>query len=97
MPSGLYEIKQRTYDIAKELGVEVKQSTNNRKKIDVYKNGQLIAQIGARRTNDYPTYLEMEKKGEVPKGYAAERRRLYYLRHKYDKTPNQFWGAKLLW
>lgn len=97
MPSGLYEIKQRTYDIAKELGVEVKQSTNNRKKIDVYKNGELIAQIGARRTYDYPTYLEMEQKGEVPKGYSAERRRLYYLRHKYDKTPNQFWGAKLLW
>lgn len=97
MPSGEYKITERTYNIAKELGVEVKPSTNKRKKIDVFKNGEMIASIGAKRTLDFPTYLEMEKKGEFPKGYAMERRRLYYLRHKYDKTPNQFWGAKLLW
>lgn len=97
MPSGEYKILQRTLDRAAELGVTVKPSTNNKKKIDVFKNGEMVAQIGARRSYDFPTYLEMEKRGEVPKGYAEERRRLFYKRHKYDKTPNQFYSQRLLW
>ncbi len=97
MPSGEYKITQRSYDLAKELGVEIKPSSNKRKKLDVYKNGELVASIGAKRTYDFPTYLEMEAKGELPKGFAMERRRLYYIRHKYDKTPNQFFSARILW
>lgn len=97
MPSGDYKITERTLSRARELGVEVKPSTNKRKKLDVFKNGELVAQVGAKRNLDYPSYLEMEAKGEVPRGYSAERRRLYYLRHKYDKTPNQFYSSRLLW
>lgn len=92
-----YKITQRSYDRAAELGVSIKPSTNKTKKIDVFKNGELVAQIGAKRNYDYPTYLEMEKRGEVPKGYAEERRRLYYKRHKYNRTPNAMYAARILW
>jgi hypothetical protein len=50
--------------------------------------------------NDYPTYLEKEKKGYFPKGYAKERRRLYKQRHEKDrnKTGSNGWYAdKILW
>ena len=53
----------RNLKFVKELGVEIKPSTNILKKIDVFKNGKKVATIGARGMNDYPTYLEKEKKG----------------------------------
>ena len=50
--------------------------------------------------NDYPTWMELEKKGKVEKGTANKRRRLYKIRHKKDKdrkgTPGYF-ADKLLW
>ena len=42
----VYEIKKRSFDNAKKLGVIIKPSTNPKKKIDVYdKNGKKIASI----------------------------------------------------
>lgn len=82
------------------LRVEIKPSTNPVKKIDVFKNGKKVASIGALGMNDYPTYLEKEKKGYYPKGYAKERRRLYKQRHEKDrhKTGTNGWYAdKILW
>jgi hypothetical protein len=82
------------------LRVEIKPSTNVLKKIDVFKNGKKVASIGALGMNDYPTYLEKEKKGYYPKGYAKERRRLYKIRHEKDrkKTGTNGWYAdKILW
>ena len=52
-----YKITAYTLKKAKKMGLQVKQSTNKTKKIDVYKQGKKIASVGARGMNDYPTYL----------------------------------------
>lgn len=95
-----YKILPYSKQQADKLGVEIKPSTNVLKKIDVFKDGKKIASIGARGMNDYPTYLEKEKKGVYPKGYAKERRKLYKQRHEKDrhKTGTNGWYAdKILW
>ena len=43
----MYHITNYTYKQAKKLGVQVKQSTNKTKKIDVFKKNKKIASIGA--------------------------------------------------
>jgi len=59
----VYKIRDYSYKQAEKLGVEIKPSTNPKKKIDVYKNGKnKIVSIGAMGYNDYPTYLEMGNK-----------------------------------
>lgn len=95
-----YKILPYSKEKANKLGVEIKPSTNLLKKIDVFKNGKKVASIGTLDMNDYPTYLEKEKKGYFPKGYAKERRKLYKQRHEKDrhKTWSNGWYAdKLLW
>jgi hypothetical protein len=49
----------------------------------VIKNGKVVASIGDKRYNDYPTYLLDEKYG---KKYADERRKLYYKRHNLNSS-----------
>jgi hypothetical protein len=95
-----YKILPYSFRKAKELGVVVKPSTNLLKKIDVFKNGKKIASIGARGMNDYPTYLEKEKKGYYEKGYAYKRRKLYKERHEKDRHKvgsNGYYADKILW
>jgi len=91
----MYSIKPYTREQAKKLGVEVKQSTNPKKKIDVFKNGSKVASVGAIGYDDYPTF-----KQKYNKEYADERRRLYKLRHEKDRnkkgTPG-YYADKLLW
>ena len=91
----MYQIKQYTRDQAKKLNVEVKPSTNPKKKLDVFKNGSKLASIGAMGYNDYPTFKE-----QLGKEYADERRRLYKMRHEKDRnkvgSPG-FYADKLLW
>jgi hypothetical protein len=88
-----YKIKDYSYKKAKELHVEIKPSKKKNKKIDVYKNGSLIAVIGDTRFLDYPSYIE--KKGQ---NYANFRRKLYKERHKKDlNSGNGFYANKLLW
>jgi len=90
-----YKITKYTLKKAKKLGVQVKNSTNNTKKIDVYKKGKKIASIGARGMNDFPTYI---KKNGI--NYAKTRRRLYKMRHERDrhaKWSNGWLADKLLW
>jgi hypothetical protein len=94
----MYKITSYTYKQAKQIGVTVKPSTNKTKKIDVYKKGHKIASVGASGMNDYPTYMLLERQGKVPKGYADERRRLYRIRHKNDRTSGAGkWADVLLW
>ena len=57
-----YTIRDYSYKQADKLGVEIKPSTNPKKKMDVYKNGKKRVSIGAMGYNDYPTYLEMGNK-----------------------------------
>ena len=95
-----YKILPYSFRKAKELGVVIKPSSNLLKKIDVFKNGKKIASIGARGMNDYPTYLEKEKKGYHPKGYANKRKKLYKERHEKDRHivgSNGYYADKILW
>jgi hypothetical protein len=95
-----YGIKRYTQTQAKKLGVSVKPSKLKGKKIDVFKGDKKVASVGALGMNDYPTYMELERKGKVPKGTAKERRRLYKIRHRKDRTKRGsagFFADKLLW
>ena len=96
-----YDIKPRTYKIAEKLGVKIYPSDNPKYKLEIYDaNGQFITYSGDANYKDYPTYLEMEKKGEVPKGYADKRRKLYKIRHQKDRSVKGsagWYADKLLW
>jgi hypothetical protein len=92
-----YEITDYTYKKAKQKGVDVVASHNPKKKIDVIKDGKVIATIGDINYFDYPTYLET--KG-ITKEYADNRRRLYKIRHTKDRQKlysNGWWSDYLLW
>jgi hypothetical protein len=95
-----YKITNYTKAQAKKLGVSVRQSSVKGKKIDVVKDGKKIASVGAIGYNDYPTFKKLEASGEVPKGTAEKRRKLYKDRHDKDrkvKGSRGFWADKLLW
>jgi hypothetical protein len=90
-----YQITQYTRDQARKLGVVVKHSTNPNKKIDVFKNGEKIASVGAIGYGDYPTFMRTRGKE-----YADEKRRLYKIRHSSDRNirgTNGYYADKLLW
>ena len=91
----MYKITSRQKRNADALGVIIKPSTLKGKKIDVYKNGQKIASIGAIGYNDYDSYIKT--KGIT---YANERRRLYKLRHANDRNKKGtagYYADKILW
>ena len=95
-----YEIKTYTKNQAKKIGVPVKSSNTKGKKIDVFKKGVKVASVGAIGYKDYPTYMELERKGKVSKGTALKRRKLYKIRHKKDRSirnSNGYYADKLLW
>ena len=90
----MYQIKLYSKQKAKELGVQIKPSTNPKKKIDVFKEGVKIASIGSIAYKDYPTYLQENKV------LAEERRRLYRIRHQKDiEKPNSagYYAFHILW
>jgi len=90
-----YKITDYTKKKAKALGVEVRPSKKQDKKIDVYKDGKLLASIGAKGMGDYPTYLATEGKQ-----FAEERRRLYKRRHERYRTivnTPSYYADQLLW
>jgi hypothetical protein len=90
-----YTITPYTYKQARKYGVKVVPSKNKTKKIDVVRKGRVIASVGARGMNDFPTY--MKKCGEM---YAKTRRRLYKIRHNKDRKirgTRGWWADKLLW
>jgi len=92
----MYTIKDYSYKQAKKLNVQIRPSTNPKKKLDVYtKDNNFICSIGSIDYEDYPTYLET--KGKV---YADNRRRLYKIRHeknrKKEGTPS-YYADNLLW
>jgi hypothetical protein len=91
----MYKISDYSKQKARELNVTIKPSKNKKKKIDVYKNGEVIASIGALGYKDYSIYLK-----ENGKEYADQRKKLYKLRHKNDlnnKKGNGFWSNAILW
>lgn len=92
---GMYEITPYTRRRAKELGLQIKPSENKKKKLDVFKDGQKVASIGAVGYLDYPTYIK--KFGPV---VARNRRKAYKIRHAKDRrrrgTPG-YYADQLLW
>ena len=89
-----YKITDYTLEKAHKYGLSVKPSTNKKKKIDVYKDDKKIGSVGAIGYDDYPTYIKTKGKS-----YADNKRRLYKLRHNYDKPKysNGWLADKLLW
>lgn len=87
----MYDITKYTFDKAKEIGLEIKPSTNRKKKIDVFADGEKIASVGAYGYLDYPFYV-------LTKGrdFANKRRELYYRRHT-KVTLNEILSKWLLW
>jgi hypothetical protein len=59
-----YRIKERQRQAAKRLNIAIRPSSDKNKKLDVYKNGFLIARIGAAGYGDYASYLQEEKKAQ---------------------------------
>jgi len=91
-----YKITDYTKKQAAKLGVTVKLSTVQGKKIDVFnKSGEKVASVGAVGYSDYPHYLI-----EKGKEYADSRRRLYKIRHEKDRKvrgSDGWYADKLLW
>ena len=97
---GIYIIQKEQRQNARRLGVVIVASKDPDKKIAVFRNGVLVAQIGQRGYMDYFLYLKAEKAGKFPKGYAAKRRKLYKLRHKNDRHKfgtAGFYADQILW
>ena len=95
-----YKIKTYSKAQAQKLGVDIKPSKTKGKKIDVYKAGKKVASVGALGMNDYPTYMELEKKKKVAEGTAEKRRKLYKTRHASDRKKvgtNGYYADKILW
>ncbi len=98
-----YKIKPLQLLNAKKIGVEIKQSTNKRKKLDVFKDGKKVGSIGAmypdgKPYKDYATYLQ-----ELPKKDADKKRKNYLARHskepkmKDGKRTNSLYSDLILW
>ena len=91
----MYKITDYSLNKARQLNVTIRPSENKKKKIDVIKDGKVIASIGAKNYKDYPTYIK-----ENGKAYADQRRKLYKIRHKKDlnnKKGNGYWSSTILW
>ena len=91
----MYQITEYSYQQAKRLGVTIKPSTNKKKKIDVFKDGDKIASIGAIGFGDYPTFMKTEGKE-----YAEKRRQAYKKRHEKDrhiKGTAGYFADQILW
>jgi hypothetical protein len=90
----VYNIKDYSFKQADKLGVQIRPSTNKKKKIDVFKNGQKLAEIGAIGYGDYPHYLDTNKQ------LAKIKRVGYKARHEKDrkvKGSAGYFADKILW
>ena len=81
-----FEIRPHHRQQARRLGVMIAPSKLDGKKLDVFRNGKKIASIGAKGYWDYASYLDAEKNGRFPKGYAEEKRKAYRSRHSKERT-----------
>jgi hypothetical protein len=89
-----YQIDDRQYAKAEQLGVKIHVSTNKRKKIDVHDaNDCFILSIGA--INHADRY-SLEKKGMLMMDIIQHKERLL-SRHKNDCSDKFFYLIHLLW
>jgi hypothetical protein len=91
-----YTIKAYSKQQATKLGVVIKPSTVQGKKIDVFnKKGEKLASIGALGYGDYPTFM-----AEEGREYADRRRKAYKMRHEKDRHVRGsagYFADKILW
>lgn len=90
----MYEITKYSKQQADKLGVSIKPSKNKNKKIDVFKDNELVASIGAIGYKDYPTYLKEDHKT------AEIKRAAYKARHNANrkiKGSAGWYADKILW
>ena len=90
-----YEINDYSFKQAKKLGVEIKPSTNKKKKVDIFREGKKISSIGATGYGDYSTYVKTKGKA-----YADKRRELYKIRHEKTskiKGSPSWYATNILW
>jgi hypothetical protein len=90
-----YKPTKRQLMNAQKLGVMIVPSSNLRKKLDVYRNGRKISEIGATGYLDYDGYIRRNGLD-----YANDRRRLYRARHWRDinrKGTAGYYADKILW
>ena len=90
-----YKPTKRQLMNAQKLGVMIVPSSNLRKKLDVYRNGRKISEIGAIGYLDYDGYIRRNGLD-----YANDRRRLYRARHWRDinrKGTAGYYANKILW
>ena len=89
----MYKITNYSRKQANKLGVTIKHSLNTKKKLDVFKNGKKICDIGAIDYDNYPTH--MIKRGKT---FAKKRRKLYRIRHIKDRKKGcGYYADKILW
>ena len=91
----MYQITEYSQQQARKLNVQIKISTNSKKKIDVFKDNIKITSIGAIGYGDYPTFINLKGKE-----YAENKRKLYKLRHSKDRNivgSNGYYADRLLW
>lgn len=84
-----YKIKPRQKKNARRLGVEIRPSENKMKKLDVLKDGKVIASIGGRYYDgvwygDYASFLEKPEDRYGNLVDPEERKRLYLKRHAHE-------------
>lgn len=90
----MYQIETNQKKNAKKLGVEIKPSTNPKKKIDVFKNNEKIASIGA------SGYMDYEKYKKIDINLANKKKINYKKRHENDRHvigSNGYFADKILW
>ncbi len=90
-----YKISLRQKKNAAKLGVNITVSSNPKKKIDVYKNGVKVAEIGAAGYFDYATYIK-----RFGLKFANQRKKLYKVRHNNDRNVKGspgYYADQILW
>ena len=91
----MYTIQPYTKEKARRIGVSVRPSSVQGKKIDVFKGDEKVASVGAIGYGDFPTFQKSHGKA-----YAEERRRAYKKRHQSNRlergTPG-YYADQLLW
>jgi hypothetical protein len=100
----MYNITDYSYARANQIGVIIKPSEKEGKKIDVYHpngvagshpsmQGDYICSVGAYGMGDYPTYIESHGLE-----FANERRKRFYQRFKNIQKDTKLWySSVLLW
>jgi hypothetical protein len=102
-----YNIRPRSYEVAKKLGVKIAPSTRKHKKIDVFVpvpgrpgHYRYKLSVGDLRYLDFHLWKSFEDRGKVPPGTAEKRRKAYKARHYADlNKPGTagFYAYRLLW